>query len=176
MDINPYYGISESGISSRHHVLIVPDQIFKLNKMTKSNSNTSGYKGSYMYSTVIPTIDSNLYAIFGDHLLSYNEIVSTDNSTSTTTVSVRSILMNEMEVFGKKTYSKNISGLLNYQLPGFKQNSDLKIGYYNGNAKQYWERDCCGTTNFCCVYTNGSASDNNGYNNSYGVRPRFLLG
>jgi hypothetical protein len=180
MDIDPYYNISASGIAGTHHILVVPDQILTTASMNSSTTNSTGYKGSTMYSKTIASIDTTLAAIFGDYYLSYNEIISTDNSTSTTTVSVKSILMNELEAFGDTTSSISSSGLLDYQLPGFAQNSSLLIAYdTSSSAAQWWLRDCNNRNTFCSVDTTGAAASSNagGWGNtSYGVRPRFCLG
>jgi hypothetical protein len=194
MDIDPYYNIEESGIAGKHHILVVPDQILTTAAMNIQPSTGSvitgsvyydtGYYGSDMLNKTLPSIDTTLSAtVFGDHLLSYNEIVSTDNSTGTTTASVKSIIMNEMEVLGYTTNSVASSGLLDYQLSGFKQNSDLIIAYKtSGSSTSYWVRDCCMvTTNparraYCCIITSSGNSDTWHPGNSTGVRPRFLLG
>jgi hypothetical protein len=178
MDIDPYWGISASGIADKHHILIVPDKILTTSYMNSSSTNSTGYYGSYMFNTTIPTIDANLEAIFGDHLLSYNEIVCTDNSTGTTTATVKSILMNEIEIFGERLYSTKSSGMIS-QLLGFAQNSDLKKTYNtNGVSVYYWLRECRYSNTFCFVCSDGTADYDYGYyaSSSSGVRPRFLLG
>jgi hypothetical protein len=179
MDIDPYWGIHESGIGDKHHILITSNLGLDSSKMTtnpSTSTNKEGYLTTYAFSTVIPTIDTNLSAIFGDHLLSYNEIVSYNNTTGICMVSVKSILMNEIEVYGKTYYSDNPSGLLNYQLPGFAQNSDLIPLFDDEGAYPSWYlRDNSGYS-FCYVLYDGSAQVKNYTKNSEHMRPRFLLG
>jgi hypothetical protein len=173
MDIDPYYNISESGIAGKHHILIVPDQILTTSYMNSTKTSSTGYKGSYMFTTTIPSVNSNLKSIFGIYLLSHNEIVSTNDSTGTDTVSVTSILMNEIEVSGETKYSVASSGTIS-QLSGFKQNSSLKAC-----GDRYWERDVgSGQYYFCYINENGylDGGSTAPASASYGVRPRFLLG
>jgi hypothetical protein len=172
LDIDPYYNISESNLYKTHHILALLD-IACVEYFSKYD-NSNGYKKIYNNS-IMRTADLALDVTLGDHLLSYNEIISTDNSTGTEIASVKTIFMNEMEVFGKQIYSNNISGYINYQLPAFTQNSDLKIATYNGDAYSWWLRDCCGASGFCCVDTNGnpSYSDLNDTTASYA---RFVIG
>jgi hypothetical protein len=188
MDIDPYYNIEESDICYTHHVLIVPD-ILCLSKMEIKSVSNINYKTSYINTNIIPIINTNLESIFGDHLLLYNETVPIDCNGSIATISVNSILMSEIEIFGRKANSSNKHGLLQYQLPGFKQNSNLQIGYYKKDITTYWDIDFSSTASniyYRYVYTNISTSiancgeayvgniTNDTY--TYGVRPRFLLG
>jgi hypothetical protein len=169
IDISPYYNMSESGIAGKHHILIVPDSILTSSYMNYSATNSTGYKGSNMYTSTISKVNSNLKDIFGNHLLSHNEIVSTSNGAATNTVSVTSILLNNIEIFGSKKYANYTSGLLNYQLPGFKNFGLIKC------RETYLTRDCSSSGLFCTVESSGDASS---ITSSYseGVRPRFLLG
>jgi hypothetical protein len=181
MDIDPYYDISDSGIAGTHHILIVPDT--ELTTVSNTNNKSSdGYTNSYVHKTAIPTINTKLKAIFGSHYLSYKEKLCTSSMNSTfALVSVNSVSMDEVEIFGKAVNQNTDYGLLRYQLPAFMYNRDLikSYSYTTHNGTMYWTRGRY-SSNFCVV---SAGTADNGYSyysttSTYdiGVRPRFLLG
>jgi hypothetical protein len=175
MDVDPYWGIEESGIADTHHLLIVPDNPLEYDKMNPEAINLTGYKGSYMFNEVIPSIDKKLEAIFGKHLLSYNEIVSTDNKDGTELVSVKSILMNQLEIFGFKDHD-HISGLLTRRISGFRMLHGIETLHNDrGKLEEWYERDCCGSSRFFCVFY-GVSNIAQHADTKYCIRPRFIIG
>ena len=182
--LNWYCGHEDSILCNTPHAVIVPDQILTSASMNSSDTNSGAYSGSKMVSSTIPTVITNLTNIFGDHLLSFNEIVSSNGTTGTTTITTKAILMNELEVFGTKPYSDvskgGPDGIVGKQLPLFSSDSTKKKAYdTSGTAQWWWERDCYSSDSggFCSVYstTGGSATYGGAYY-SGGVRPRFLIG
>jgi hypothetical protein len=189
-------GDTGSGIT-RHHIEIVPDQSLATAKMNSTNttgksanpentSNLAAYAGSDMHNLVIPTINTNLEAIFGGHLFSYRELLTNTmdpNGTSAGSTlkgvssnrawyDVKAVLMSEVEVYGSNIWSSSAydAGTAIHQIPLFSiEPRFINLRYW------YWLRDVASSANFCVSHGGGYARNTHAaYSTS--VRPRFLLG
>ena len=181
---------------TKPHIDLVPDRNFgDCQPMNDSSDTTGGYKNSKMNKTIIGapatagnpngTINEQLYNIFGSHLQTYRELVSsamdparynrfgqaTGASSSWEWIEVQAILMSEIEVYGSVVWGSSgyDIGTAKNQLPIFRLNTADLI-----NSEYYWLRDVASAECFCGVSDNGIADY---YAADYGrcLRPRFVI-
>ena len=181
---------------TKPHIDLVPDRNFgDCQPMNDSSDTTGGYKNSKMNKTIIGapatagnpngTINEQLYNIFGSHLQTYRELVSsamdparynrfgqaTGASSSWEWIEVQAILMSEIEVYGSVVWGSSgyDIGTAKNQLPIFRLNTADLI-----NSEYYWLRDVASAECFCRVNDNGIADY---YAADYGryLRPRFVI-
>ena len=188
----------DTNVITRHHIEIVPDQALTSAPMNSTNTtgvsaneeNESGlgaFAGSDMFQLVLPTVNTNLEAIFGGHLFSYREILSNamdanapsgahptwkGASSNWTWYDVKAVLMSETEVYGSAVWSSSgyDTGCGIHQIPLFAiEPRFINLRYW------YWLRSVASAAGFCNSGTYGDASYHYAaYSSS--VRPRFLLG
>ena len=168
--------------------------------MNSSNTTSGGYWGSEMAQSTLgsvvssgstasgATINQQLYAEFGSHLKTCNELVSTvvtttyENrlhsekgaSSSWAWNNVQACLMTEVEVYGSVAWSSSgyDTGTGKTRLPLFAF-STMAI---NNRKSYYWLRDVASSSSFAAVNVGGSAACSTAsYTNHY-VRPRFVIG
>lgn len=130
--------------------------------MNSSNTNSGGFPGSAMYSwlqnTLLKQLPSDLQAV----LKSVNKKTSKGSASSTiNTNAMKLFLFSEIEIFGTTTYSASGEGA---QYPYFATagNRIKHLANGTGSAYWWWERssNASASVNFCCVFSNGNASDN----------------
>jgi hypothetical protein len=180
-----------------NHLVCVPHSHFGNALMNSSNTTAGGYFGSSMFTDIlgIPassgsatgTINQQLYAIFGSHLKTYKELLSTAinptgyNRFGTATgcsnaedwKDVQSVLMSEIEVWGSIVWSSSgqDTGTANKQLSLFRHSRADIVP----DEIYYCLKDVGSASVFACVYDQGFAYIRNASSSSY-VRPRFILG
>ena len=106
-----------------HHLALIPKTNLTTSKMNDTNDATGGYYNSYMHQRVIPTIDTNLATILGNHLLARRALLSNAMNKDLTSgagagwmgsttgwdwYTVKSCLMSEVAVYGSKVSSSSI--------------------------------------------------------------------
>lgn len=187
-DLDPYWGVADSGISDTHHVLIVPETYFQTSVMFDgSNSNIYLYLESNVHRYATPTIDKYLSNTFSDYLLYYYESaagsVSNNDKTSLGNgrylTKVRSITMNGREI-GMKAISPNYDEWLGETiLPRTislfnADNSYLEIG------TGWWLREITTpyTSDKYTYYLNSTylIPPSRSFTNSLALRSRFIIG
>ena len=181
---------------TKPHIDLVPDRNFgDCQPMNDSSDTTGGYKNSKMNKTIIGapatagnpngTINEQLYNIFGSHLQTYRELVSsamdparynrfgqaTGASSSWEWIEVQAILMSEIEVYGSVVWGSSgyDIGTAKNQLPIFRLNTADLI-----NSEYYWLRDVASAEYFCLVDSDGDATYVNADREDY-LRPRFVI-
>ena len=181
---------------TKPHIDLVPDRNFgDCQPMNDSSDTTGGYKNSKMNKTIIGapatagnpngTINEQLYNIFGSHLQTYRELVSsamdparynrfgqaTGASSQWDWIEVQAILMSEIEVYGSTVWSSSgyDTGTAKNQLPIFRLNTADLI-----NSEYYWLRDVASAGYFCRVDHGGRANYNYADSGDY-LRPRFVI-
>ena len=128
-------------------------------KMNSSDTNAGGWKSSAMRSLMsefLGQLDEDLQSV----IKPVNKLVSIGNNTSTIeTVSDKLFLLSEVEIFGSTTYSFAGEGS---QYDWYKA-GNTKVKKVNGSANYWWERSprSGDTAAFCCVASDGNASNNN---------------
>ena len=174
---------------AQHHAVIVPD--FAITEMNWNSTDTTsgGYKGSAVYSYCVGAGLTAIESVFGaDHILPVTDVLTDNLNASTASpgysafsgASVagwvaticKSRLMSEIEVYGSKVWSGAWDiGLANQQFPLFRLVPQLASGIgYN-----YWLSGVATSSQACFVFGSGIAGLA-GASNTYGVRPRFLVG
>ena len=171
---------TEKNTELGNHICLITDN-FGNSPMNSSDTTQGGFAGSNMFKNTLPKLVSQLKADWGDHLLEFNEFLSTGIDLNGAPnigawFKVQASLMNTTQVFGAPTqYSNNANGEKynigneNSILPLFKlKPSDRNTGYW------WWLRDIYNSQDFANVNGDGSASWNGAYG-ADGVRAFFLV-
>lgn len=171
---------TEKNTELGNHICLITDN-FGDNITNNQDTTQGGFAGSDMFKNTLPKLVSQLKADWGDHLLEFNEFLSTGIDLNGAPnigawFKVQACLMNTTQVFGAPTqYSNNANGEKynigneNSILPLFKlKPSDRKTGHW------WWLRDIYNSRGFAGVSYDGSATwgDASG---SGGVRAFFLV-
>lgn len=192
-----YYNTGSVRLTS-HHIVCVPDSNLTTAKMNSTNTtgvseneeNTSdygGFLGSDMWNITLPIVNANLESVFGGHLLSHKEWLSSSVDSNAISsgfsswkgasnncqwVDCKAVLMSEVEVYGSRIFSSSgfDIGIAKSQLPLFS----IEPRYLNNN-QWYWLRGVASSTYFCGCNDLGNASCGSA-SIDVGVRPRFLVG
>lgn len=196
----------DSSIVNYHHLVMVPGQGFGGTQhfgraaMNATATTAGGYKASVMNTTILgdvasagstasgATINQQLYAEFGSHLKTTNELVSSSTnetgynrvggntgcSNNFEWINAQAILMSEIEVYGSIVWSSSgfDTGTANHQFELFT-NSESAI---NNCSAWYWLKDVCSSISWCLCDKRGRAFFINAKSSAHCVRPRFVLG
>ena len=173
--------------TTAHHVVIVPETPIFNSKMNSDNTTENSYNGSYMHKTVIPTVATGLKNAFGDHIITFRDIIPTYCTNVASRhylgwtggsapygdwVTETCNLMNELMVYGCQVYGQ--SGVdVTF---GFRQLSAFRLStkLINPNRTSWWLRDVASSANFALVFGDGYAGTV--YASAVtGVRPFALL-
>jgi len=184
----------------KNHIVCMPFRTFGNSRMADSNSSGYfAYYDSYMNQQVIGlptttgnisgTINEQLYAEFGNHLMTYYQhlpIEYTDETTQTKRIKndwrfVQAIIPSEIEVLGSHVlsptgYNALGTGSNNRTFPAFIYNN-LNIS----NGDSYWFRDRINNDRTSYSHIpyydyRGYSEANDGKSNAIACRPYFLLG
>lgn len=188
-----------------HHAVMVPGQgfggtqHFGRHAMNATNTTEGGYVASAMDQSVLgavvsegytesgATINQQLYAEFGSHLKTTDELLSTSiNTTGTNRFGTangcsnncawsmrQAVLMSEVEVYGTTVWSSSgyDTGNAKMQLPLFAHSRSAM----NNRSSWYWLKDAASSVHFCLCNGYGVAGCNGAAGTGLGVRPRFIL-
>ena len=188
-----------------HHAVMVPGQgfggiqHFGRHAMNATNTTEGGYAGSVMDQSVLgavvtegstasgATINQQLYAEFGSHLKTTDELLSTSiNATGTNRFGTangcsnnwawamrQAVIMSEVEVYGCTVWSSSgyDTGNAKMQLPLFAHNRNAM----NDRSVWYWLKDVASSADFCHCSSGGSASYVGAGSTWRYVRPRFII-
>lgn len=174
-----------------HHVLAFPDICLGNSYMNPTNVTTGSYKGSYMWTTVIPQVDAGLLAAFtADHLVYTRQRLGTAinaNAASTaytgwagvtTTCEWTQVLactMNERMVIGRHAAGSFFDGADNVRIvAAFAHSPYIRYTDLAGNHLTWWLRDVVSSAFFAFVGGNGGAGNHNA-SQVHGVRPFCLI-
>ena len=135
------------------------DCLNQTQQMNTSNTNTGGWNGSAMRGRM-STYKSQLPAALRNVIKTVKKKSGTGGGSSSGTQQTNDdlFLLSEIEIFGTTTYSVAGEGT---QYEWYKAGNS-RIKKVNGSANYWWERSPCSgnTTDFCVVYSSGSASYN----------------
>ena len=188
-----------------HHAVMVPGQGFEgiqhfgRHAMNATNTTDGGYAASVMNQSVLgavategstasgATINQQLYAEFGSHLKTTDELLSTGiNATGTNRFGTangcsnnwgwhmrQAVLMSEVEVYGSTVWSSSgyDTGSAKMQLPLFAHSRNAM----NDRSSWYWLKDVASSASFCICGNNGNANYDDAGNSWHCVRPRFII-
>ena len=184
-----YYNCGDTALT-RHHAVVIPDNVLLRANMNADHTSVGGYKGSRMYTETIPDLATKIGAMVGtSHLIQYRDLLtktinadaisgaygawkgaSSDWEWTDTTVR----LCNEIDVYGTRALSSSFYdvGIACVQLPLFALNPALRV---EANRDWWWLSAVGGSDGFCYVNDGGYAGGSWASAVS-GVRPRFLIG
>lgn len=148
---------------------------------TNSNNNDAGTTTatSPVSGTLMAALPSDLRAVMKPMNIYTDNTGGGSNTASYVTKSVDYLpLLAEYEIFGTRSYAN--SAEQNYQAQyQYYKNGNSKVKYRHSSTSStayWWERSptCYGSTHFCIVLTNGSASTSHA-RNSDGLAPAFRV-
>lgn len=188
-----------------HHAVMVPGQGFEgiqhfgRHAMNATNTTDGGYVASVMDQSILgavategstasgATINQQLYAEFGSHLKTTDEVLSNSiNATGINRFGMASgcsnnwgwamrqaVLMSEVEVYGSTVWASSGYDIGNakMQLPLFVHSRRAM----NRRTSWYCLKDVASSSRFCVCNDTGSAYYGGAGNTWNGVRPRFIL-
>ena len=180
-----YYLHNGDTDTTKHHVVIVPDENMGSAQMNTTNVTTGGYVGSAMYKANLNAAKTKIKSAFSGHVLSHRvyltNAVSNGAPSGGAWFDSEVELMTERMVYGCPVHSPMGDGqkdpwsaMHNYtveksQLPLFALNPAAIATRYD-----YWLRDVVNAANFAFVGNGGNAY--HGYaSDSLGVRPAFCI-
>lgn len=158
--------------------------------MNTSNTNSGGWKDSYMRNnicgtsktsytgTIIGVIPAALCAVLKSVTKYTNNNGSSSSSSAVTATTDYFFLLSEYEVFGNITYANNYEA--NYQQQyAYYSAGNSKVKYRHdqtGSSVAWWLRSPCAgySSRFVNVYIDGSVSYSNA-SNSFGFAPGFCV-
>ena len=165
------------------HLIIVPDESMMSSKMNDTNTTTTGYYGSYMRQTTIPTINTILEGVFGSALLTFEVMLTNASSggrpTGGSWYDAKADIMQETQVYGGTILAQHSDGVnIPYVYTINKQQFALfqiVPKFVNPGRYNYWLQDILSASSFASVSSYGRAIIS-GASSSFGVRPWFALG
>lgn len=169
-----------------HHIVLMPKSNLTTSYMNSSNTTSGGYAGSYMHTTVIPTVITNLTTVLGNHLLTRKATLSTSVGTSLASMSgagvlgasndsawsdVKACLASEVEIYGSMVCSSSF-----YDVG--EACEKLPIFNFKGHSytpEHFWLRAVTSSTSFCFASDSGASFPNTA-DSVFGVRPLICVG
>ena len=149
--------------------------------MNTSNTNSGGWKSSYMNTTICPAFLNALPSAWRNAIKSctkYSDNTGGGNNTASyvTATTQKIFLLAEFEVHGTRYYANSAEQTYQKQYDYYK-NGNSKVKYQHsstGSACTWWLRSvyAANAAPFCFVSTGGSAGDNDAYD-SRGFAPGF---
>lgn len=161
------------------HLLMITD-ILTRRTMNPDTFTRGGFAGSDMWKSYFPTIVQQLKKDFGDHLLTWNEYLTTGFDAPAADqgefFSVQASMMNTVMYWGVPYstfyHDKNYNtGIETKQLPIMQLHPDER----KNGGHWAWLRDIYDDTSFADAESNGTASYSGAFGNG-GVRAFFLIG
>ena len=149
----------------------------------ESDTNSGGWEGCYMRSTIMLAIKNALSTDLQNVLKTVTKYTDNtgggSNSSSNVTATTETICLEaEFEVHGVRKYANSYEQNKQQQYDYYKNgNSKIRYEYNNTNSAVFWWNRSpysADSSNFCGVYTNGTA----GYNPSqycFAVAPCFYV-
>lgn len=166
------------------HLLMITDVLTNMG-MNSSATTSGGFAGTDMWKSYFPTIVQQLKADFGNHLLTWNEYLTTGTDGNSGAANqgdffpVQASMMNSVMYWGSPSqYStpfngKNYNiGIETKQLPIMQLHPDEQ----NNNGNYAWLRDVYNSQDFAFAKPDGTPGSHRASGNGGGVRAFFLIG
>ncbi len=184
---NHYIGTGDTNCETPH-IAMLPEGIVGTAQMNSSNTTSGGFKGSAMWTSVLPNYVTAVRNAFGSsHVLKHRDYMSTTVNTSLASMAgcgwsgavtgwgcewtdVYLSLLSEVEVYGSTIFSSSgfDIGVKHQQLPLFRLNPSA------ANCRSgWWLSAVASSAYFAVVAWVGDAGAANA-SDSLGVRPLFL--
>ena len=105
-----------------HHICLIPKTNLTTSYMNGTDTTAGGFVNSYMCKTVLPTVNSKLASVLGNHLLTRRALLSNTINTNLSSgagagwmgcatdwawYDVKACLMSEVAVYGSKVFSSS---------------------------------------------------------------------
>lgn len=172
---------------TKHHISVIPVDYITTSYMNETNTTVGGYKGSYMHTTKLPEIATQLKTVLGSHLLTHrcllSNAISADaysaagagwkgSSSGWEWVDCELVLLTEVQVYGSTVFASSgyDIGEGASKLPLFNFINHVRL-----SRAWFWLRCVASSTNFCDAGGAGYAYYA-GASNVGNVRPLMLLG
>lgn len=153
-------------------------------RMNTSNTNSGGWKNSYMKTTICPAFENVIPVELRSNLKTVtkytdNRGVSSSAETNVTATEEKFFILSEYEVFGTTTYANTYEANKQAQYKYYSAGNDKKKYQHNktGTAAYWWlrspRRDT--STNFARVDDGGKTGYGSGCHYSLGFAPAFMV-
>lgn len=184
VDFDYWLGTGFESKLTKHHLVIMPDEVSSGTPMYYSRDTSKGYGNSILHDpsreSVMGSLKENILQTFGyTSVLSYYDLLVTETSdgvpTFTPEMKCRIEIPSEYMITGRYTYShaREHDGYDNGQFALFHMSQPFIAKSIN---RPYWLRDTWSKDEYACVYPRGSVYLVYANDNQPGVRPFFLLG
>ena len=191
-----YYRRKGDSETTFHHVVIVPKNSFaNTAQMEETNITSNGYYGSKMVTDTLPVYQTALENIFGSHMKTFKDILTTSGATSGASMagagltgyannwawqSIKMRLMNEVQVYGCTIMSSSFYdvGAANTQLALFRMKPDYIVAMNGGvgeTSRSGWWLSAVASSTYFATVTDYGVAVNFGASAAFGVRPLWLL-
>lgn len=181
LDLDAYYNRGYRTVVNKHHIVVVPDYAMDNTPWNSSGNTSGGYPSSTIRSVMEgASVQGKIESFFGSsNLIPMEALLPTGESSwnwsqepSAGGWTPKTLPMTEVEVYGSSVFGNGFqTGTGCSQLAGFKLEPRLAVGLrYN-----YWLMSIFSSSYACHVANVGSAHIN-GVTDSYGCRPRVLIG
>lgn len=164
------------------HLLMITN-ILKESEMNSSDTTNGGFAGSEVWqSYFLPTLVSQLKADFGDHLLTWNEYLTTGTDGNAANQGeffpVQASMMNTVMYWGTPSqYSTPVNGVNFNTGIETKQLPIMQLHPEERNGNNYdWQRDIYNSSSFAYAEKNGTPGSIIASSNGLNVRAFFLIG
>lgn len=172
---------AEQNPNLRNHLIMVTGALDGV-AMNPSDTNAGGFAGSDMWKTYFPIIVNQLKADFGNHLLTWNEFLTTGTDGNAANqgkyFAVQASMMNTVMYWGSPSqYSPSSggknwnTGIENRQLPIMKLHPDEQ----KNDGQQTWQRDIFAYEWFAAANDDGTEGEAPASTSGLDVRAFFLI-
>ena len=167
--------------TTKHHIVVVPDNNLYTHKMNDTNVTTGGYVGSKMHKEGLTQAKNTIKSAFSGHVLSHRvyltNTVANGRPSAGAWLNSEVDLMTEAMVYGTNVFSPVSDGTnipANYnvdykQLPLFALAPQLIC-----NRNWYWLQNVVSAAYFAIIGNDGAADSLNASRDG-GVRPAFAI-
>lgn len=186
--IDHFWNVGTTAVTN-HHLVLMPRSPLLYAGMNDTNTSAGGFKGSKMFTTILPQVNTNLETVLGNHLLTRKALISThvDNNTASSGCAqykgisdqwlyteCKAILATEVQIYGSMICSTSLFDVGEgcYQLPIFKFGKNHAKLF---DREWFWLRAVANSQAFCFASGNGDAS-NDAANSILGVLPLICVG
>lgn len=170
-----------------HHICLIPKNNLTTSYMNSSDTTSGGFVGSYMYKTVLPTVNSKLAAVLGNHLLTRRALLSKTVNTNIASgagagwmgastdwawYDVKACLMSEVAVYGSRVFSSSF-----YDVG--EDCERLPIFHFKGHSytrEWFWLKAVASASGFAVAGNHGHADGGHASHAGGGVRPLICVG
>lgn len=167
--------------TTKHHVVVVPDNNLYTHKMNDTNVTTGGYVGSKMYKEGLTQAKNTIKSAFSGHVLSHRvyltNTVANGRPSAGAWFNSEVDLMTEAMVYGTNVFSPVSDGTnipANYNVD-YKQLPLFALApQFICNRNWYWLQNVVSAASFADVSYDGGANCG-GASGVNGVRPAFAI-